>query len=120
MQPLGNDMKSIDNAWTDSSSQFSHTVRHRYRPPGPRSKYHPLYAHLRATREDHFEMSFTKIENILDAELPPSARKWQAWWANDENGSHHHAQAWLAAGFKTSDVKLNNGSLIFERLGPDT
>jgi hypothetical protein len=64
-------------------------------------------------------MSFAKIEDILDAELPPSARKWNAWWANEENVTHQHAQAWLAAGFKTSSVNLNTGTLIFERLRPD-
>ena len=46
------------------------------------SRYDPLYRHL-STQTGHIvTMTFAEIENVLGFDLPPSARKYAAWWGN--------------------------------------
>ena len=81
-----------------------------------RGKYAPLFQHLSALDRAVWPATFEEVEAILGFPLPPSARKYQAWWANEEEGSRH-ARAWLAAGWRTSAVDLTSGRLVFIR-GP--
>lgn len=46
---------------------------------------------------------FSEVEDEVGSELPESAWKHRAWWANDD----HHVQAakgWLAAGYEVAHV----------------
>ena len=45
--------------------------------------------------------------------MPPSARTYAHWWANDPTGNHTQAQAWLAAGRKVSKLDLIEQRVMF-------
>lgn len=78
-------------------------------------KYQPLAEHLSRQKAEAVPLTFEDIERILGAELPPSARKHQAWWAND--GAHHvNARAWLNAGYRTERVDVGGGRLVFRKV----
>ena len=64
-------------------------------------KYTPLEHHLAALPPGQSEvtLTFAQIERILHAKLPPSAHNHLAWWANDRDGRHLHANAWMNAGW---------------------
>lgn len=95
-----------------------------YRETAARGKYAPLYRHLCAlveAGETEWRTRFSEIEAILRFELPSSARKWFAWWANQkQGGSHSHALAWQAAGWRTREVDLGDETLVFVRPGDRT
>lgn len=77
-------------------------------------KYDALREHLEASTESVRRLSFADIERILGDALPPSARKYQAWWENEgPGGSHSHARAWLDAGYRTQNVDLNAQTVAF-------
>ena len=80
-------------------------------------KYTPLKNYLTALSPDQRDvmLSFIQIERILDDKLPPSAYKYQAWWANQKKGSHVEAQAWLDAGWKVDTVKFKEKRVRFRR-----
>ena len=65
-------------------------------------KYDPLREFLRSLEQDEITLSFTEIEDIIAAPLPPSARRHRAWWTN--NDSMPQARAWLGAGWKVSQA----------------
>ena len=79
----------------------------------PRSKYDPLYHHLVNSPETVVALSFAEIERILGFALPASARRYQAWWANEREGTHSHARSWLEASYETQGVDLNAQSVRF-------
>ncbi|MBL8079057.1 MAG: hypothetical protein JNM55_13920 [Anaerolineales bacterium] len=80
-------------------------------------KYTPLEYYLRDLPASQREviMPFEQIERILNDKLPPSAYKYQAWWANQKEGSHVEANAWLDAGWKVDTVKFSEKWVRFVR-----
>ncbi len=78
-------------------------------------KYEPLRAHLTRRRGRPEILSFEEIESIIGAALPQSARKWSAFWANDEAGHHSHARSWREAGYRVAYVSRDAGVVRFER-----
>ena len=80
------------------------------------SKYDPLSRWLSQRISKRVPATFAEIEEILGFKLPPAARKWPPWWANDPKHYHVQAKAWLNAGFRTAEVSLTNETLVFERL----
>ena len=79
------------------------------------AKYGPLRRHLESLPGDEWRATFSEIEAVLGASLPPSARNHQAWWSNDSHGSHSHARAWLEAGWKTARLNLEAETVEFHR-----
>ena len=77
-------------------------------------KYAPLHNHLIAIEGLLWHASFGEIEGILRFELPASARRHPAWWANQESG-RRHALAWQDAGWRTRDLNLTAETVTFER-----
>lgn len=77
------------------------------------SKYDPLGEHLAAQEFDRIPMTFSEIESVIDAELPPSSR-YRAWWSNNPTNSVM-TKAWLKAGFKTENVDMASEKLVFCR-----
>lgn len=65
------------------------------------SKYDVLADYLKKCGKIVIRLSFDTIEEILGFELPMSAHKHQAWWANATT-SHPYAAGWLSAGYKVS------------------
>ena len=80
-----------------------------------RGKYAPLFRHLTEFGGIRWRATFREVEAVLDFPLPKSARQHSAWWANEQGGGHSHARAWLAAGWRTSEVSLATQTLVFER-----
>jgi len=81
----------------------------------PTGKYVALARHLlnaQVTRQN-VKLSFREIEGILQAALPPAARKHRPWWGNDTSG-HVQAAAWLAVGWRVAKVSLQDEVVIFE------
>lgn len=66
-------------------------------------RYDPLRDYLVQCGSDEITLSFTDIESIIGRPLPPSALKYDAWWANIGDSvfnQHSHAKSWHAAGYK--------------------
>ena len=81
-----------------------------------RGKYAPLYHYLCDHSGQEWYASFTEIEKILGFPLPKSARNYPAWWANEKEGMHSHARAWLAAGWETYNANPAGGRVMFKRV----
>ena len=81
------------------------------------SRYSPLAIWLQSQTggTSKVQLSFAEIEEIIEGELPNSARKHRAWWANDSAG-HSHSQLWLEAGWRASFVSLAEEKVTFTRI----
>lgn len=66
-------------------------------------------------RVDQIPLTFNQIEEIIDGDLPASARVHRAWWANDSVG-HSHSQLWLDAGWRTTYINLSEQRITFSRI----
>ena len=85
------------------------------------SKYEPLKRFLIDQTGHQAPMSFADVERALGARLPRSARQYAPWWANETDGGHVQARAWLEAGWKTSRVDVAGEKLVFVRgSGPES
>ena len=80
--------------------------------------YQRLRRHLEALKENEWRAAFDQIEQMIGADLPPSAQKYAAWWSNTT--SHSHALAWMKAGWTTRNVMLAKRSVVFERKPRDS
>ena len=79
-------------------------------------KYEPLRLFLADFDASVWETTFSEIEDILQDQLPLSARKprnYQSWWGND--ASHVQARAWLNAGWSKDRVDLSEERVTFVR-----
>lgn len=65
------------------------------------NNYYPLAKRLSQGSNEEVTLTFSEIEDILGSKLPDSAYRYRAWWANDI--SHTQANAWMEAGYSTSD-----------------
>lgn len=75
-------------------------------------EYEPLQESLMLSGLNVIRMSFSEMEEILGFELPPSARKYPAWWSN---GEQVHSEVWMDAGYKVNGVDFINGEVCFVR-----
>lgn len=78
-------------------------------------KYDPLARHLSDLPRNDWNPKFDEIEEILKAELPPSARKHRAWWGNATRGNHSQSKGWIDAGWVVKDVDLSSQRVRLER-----
>lgn len=76
-------------------------------------KYEPLGKFLRTQKLTRISMSFSEIERILNAKLPPS-KKYPAWWSNNPD-NNVMTREWLNAGYETESVNTVSGKLVFRR-----
>lgn len=79
------------------------------------AKYEPLTAFLKRQEGPSIRMSFQRLEVIIDARLPPSARSDRTWWGNTVNRTRVQAHAWLNAGWEVNAVHLAQEVVIFTR-----
>ena len=77
------------------------------------AKYDPLQRYLSAQPEDGCSLTFSQIEEIIDAPLPPSARRHKSWWGNDN--THVQAQTWMGAGWFAGPPLLDEETVSFRR-----
>lgn len=83
------------------------------------NKYEPLEKFLTRKGMSQIPMTFSDIESVIHDSLPPSARKHRAWWSNNPSNSVI-TYAWLAAGYKTSQVNLEAEQLVFIKDEPES
>jgi hypothetical protein len=76
------------------------------------SKYDPLHDFLTTRAGDAITLTFEQIDDLVGT-LPPSARKYQLWWLNDDP-SHQHCQSWGGAGY-TAHPDLRSRRVMFRR-----
>lgn len=79
------------------------------------SRYQPLADFLTRKKALEWEASFAEIEQALGFELPQSAHKYPAWWANQTGPGHSQTKGWRSAGWKTCDLDLERKRVRFER-----
>ena len=82
---------------------------------GNHGRYEGLFTHLSALAPTLKEitLSFAEIEGLIGSDLPPSARKYQAWWVD---GAHGHSKAWTDAGFRKTGHRFTEpGWVRFSR-----
>jgi len=80
-------------------------------------KYLLLTRHLLAVPAATKDLQFriAEIEGIVNAHLPPEARRFPNWWANQKTGKRPQAFAWMAAGWLVSKVDVDAGLVKFSR-----
>jgi hypothetical protein len=81
------------------------------------SKYEPLQKHLEQASLAQVPMTFAEIEAILGFSLPPSSRRYRAWWSNNALNSAI-TDAWLRAGYHSEQVDMQRRRLVFRRTEP--
>ena len=112
---LGNDEISVElrkEKHTDiATATQALTAVDRFVSPG--GKYQRLHEHLKSTTSAHRQITFGEVESIIGASLPASAYRHAAWWSNTD--SHSQANAWLAAGFRSTNVDLQAERVTFTR-----
>ncbi len=81
------------------------------------AKYDPLKEYLLNLPETQNEitLTFDQVERIIDEILPDSAYDNRAWWANEKNGVHVSAHAWMDAGWKVDSVDQRKHWVRFVR-----
>ncbi|WP_250537038.1 HNH endonuclease [Caballeronia sp. AZ10_KS36] len=79
------------------------------------SKYSALSEHLARLEGSYVSLTFEEIERVIDAPLPASARKFDAWWENEKSGTHKWAHLWRAAGWRRDTVNLKAQVVTFRR-----
>jgi len=78
------------------------------------SKYQALHEHLRRSGREALTLSFTQIESLMGAKLPPSAREARAWWSNRSHGALQ-ASAWMEAGYQVDEVDFDSERVTFRK-----
>jgi hypothetical protein len=63
------------------------------------SRYDALHDWLLGLEGTETTVTFSDVEQIISGELPHSARKYQAWWAN-QNPPSSQSMSWLSAGWR--------------------
>jgi hypothetical protein len=77
-------------------------------------KYEPLTEFLKRQAGSEVRMSFAQIERVIGSKLPPVAQRHRAWWSNSPT-NNVMTQAWLDAGFRSEQVDMESGKLVFRR-----
>ncbi|MCG6204071.1 hypothetical protein LPW26_05450 [Rhodopseudomonas sp. HC1] len=76
-------------------------------------KYTPLTEFLKKQAVGEVRMSFAQIERVIGSKLPPVSR-YRAWWSNSPT-NNVMTKAWLEAGFRSEQVDMASGRLVFRR-----
>lgn len=80
------------------------------------SRYEPLGKYLSSRPDSEWQAGFSDVEQILGFPLPNSARRYTAWWANQQGAGHSQVRGWRDVGWRTAAVDLGGESVRFERV----
>jgi hypothetical protein len=78
------------------------------------SKYSALGDYLSKQFGSEIPMTFSEIEKVTGAKLPPKAQHHRAWWSNNPS-NNVMTKVWLDAGFQTEQVDMASRKLVFKR-----
>jgi hypothetical protein len=59
------------------------------------------------TSPDEVTLTFERIEQILNDQLPPSAYENGPWWGNQEQGTDVESISWMDLGWMVDTVDLH-------------
>ncbi|MFQ5611674.1 MAG: helix-turn-helix transcriptional regulator [Anaerolineae bacterium] len=77
----------------------------------PKLKYYPLCEYLKNQPKNSLHtLAFDKIEEILGAPLPASAKVTRAWWSNSDSPQ---GKSWREAGWVVDDVDFRAQQVAF-------
>lgn len=76
-------------------------------------KYAPIRSFLQQRGTEIVPMTFAEIERVLGFRLPNS-KNYPAWWSNNST-NNVMTNEWLAAGYKTEQVDVERGRLVFRK-----
>jgi hypothetical protein len=79
------------------------------------AKYDGLARLLRDLAGSRAQLTFETISAAVPGGLPPSAYRYAAWWANEAQGSHVEAYAWMEAGWRVEELDLAGRTVTFVR-----
>jgi hypothetical protein len=81
------------------------------------SRYAPLAIYLNGqpSSQGRVQLRFVQIEDIIDGDLPLSARQHRSWWAND-SVSHIQSQQWLDVGWRVGQISMTEQRVTFVRI----
>ena len=82
------------------------------------SRYAPLADYLRKSGRAEIPMTFDDIEEVIGSKLPPRASTHRAWFSNNPT-SNPMTRAWLAAGYRSTDVDMAKRKLVFRKTLPE-
>ena len=88
---------------------------------GPQmSKYDVLREYLEQQGGELVTLAFMDAPDVLGFSLPPSASRYQAFWANQTDTTNRPwARAWQSAGYRVEAHRLtDDGWVRFRRIGP--
>ena len=77
-------------------------------------KYIGLTHYLEKSNKNELTLSFKQIESITGFTLPQSAYVHREFWSNTT--SHSIAFGWMNAGYKTTNVDINNEHVTFSTI----
>lgn len=82
-------------------------------------EHNPLLTYLAQQPDPKVSLTFAEIESVIGRPLPPSAKEYSAWWANEmaSDPKREHAHSWLDAGFQASaDFRRKRVTFLKSRL----
>jgi len=81
------------------------------------SRYAPLgrFLYQQPSGVDKLPLSFREIEEIIRTDLPPSARKYRAFWTNNPT-SHPQSREWLDVDWQVASVSMDDEQVVFSRM----
>ena len=81
------------------------------------AKYDRLALYLRSQSAPELALTFTEIEQIINATLPCSAREQPAWWRNDLTPyrSSVQSRAWVGSGYGTYLIDFEEQRVTFRK-----
>jgi len=99
----------------DFTKMFCLNCARKVVSPKSTTKYGALgrYLKFRSAFTDVVKLSFAEIDGIIADNLPMSAYRDEKWWSNLSSGAH--ARAWLDAGWRTHEVNLKEGYVVFHK-----
>lgn len=104
-----------EGGWTSTEEEIP--IQLITQPDANESKYVELSIFLqsRPLQKSSIVLSFESLEEIINAELPKTAREHRSWWANDSVG-HVQSRQWLEAGWRVSNVNVSQETVTFSRI----
>lgn len=104
------------NLWSEQRDLVClHCARRIVTPKRVGSKYSQLREYLwrRGKFTNLITLSFSKIEGIINNNLPFGALRNEGWWNNNESSSP--GQSWTSAGWKVQNVDLKERTVTFKK-----
>jgi len=104
------------NLWSEQRDLIClNCARRIVAPRRPTSKYGPLREYLwrRGKFSSLVTLSFSKLEGIINADLPFGALRNEEWWSDNEATAQGYA--WTSAGWKIQSVDLKERTVTFKK-----